>query len=66
MVKKRTKTYRILLEQIHGKSYHDILVKMYVEDDMSIREMSKILKIGIGTIHRDLKEEGINKQLTWK
>ena len=57
--------YKVLLEKLFGKPYNELLVEMYVEKGMSIREIAKELGLSIGTVHNTIKELGLVKKLKW-
>lgn len=50
-----------VLEAWRGEKLDEMLRKMYIDEDMSIREIGKELKISFGVVHKYLHEYGISK-----
>lgn len=47
-------------------TFHEILRDMYIDKEMSIREISEEIGVSIGSIHNFLKEEGIQRNIKCK
>ena len=60
------KNYQLLLAKIYGKSYHDLLVDRYSVQGKPMREIAGEFGISVGTLHRDIQEQGIQKKVKWK
>ena len=51
-----------VLEQWKNKPLKELLIEMYIDKDMNIRDISKELCISVGVVHKYLKDFGINKE----
>lgn len=47
-------------------TYREILRKLYVDRDMSIRNISDEIGLSVGSVHKDIKEFGITKVIRCK
>lgn len=47
-------------------TFHDILKIMYIDKNMSIRDMSDEIGISVGSINNYLRDEGICKKISCK
>lgn len=52
---------KILLERIYNKPIREILRELYIEQDMSYREMAKELNVNYTTVRNWVKEEELHK-----
>ena len=56
-----------LVEEIQKKPIDEILIDLYIDKNMSIREVSEELKVSSGTVHKWLAIYNISKQTgIWK
>lgn len=47
-------------------TFHEVLRRMYIDHDMSMEDIAKELHLSNGSVFNYLKQEGIQKELTWK
>lgn len=47
-------------------TFHDILRIMYIDKEMSMKDMADEIGIAVGAVHKYLKEEGIQKDIKCK
>ena len=60
-------TIKAVLEVWQGKPLDVLLREMYVERDMTIKQIACELHISVGMVHKYLSEFGINKlNQLWK
>lgn len=50
-----------IIEDWKGKPLREILLELYIDEDMSLRDIEKILHVSREQINRWLKEFGITK-----
>ncbi|MBK0072368.1 hypothetical protein [Bacillus sp. S56] len=50
--------------ELFGLEYKDFLIKKYIDEKLSIRDLSYLLGTGIKTIRRHLKDYGISKSIS--
>jgi transposase len=51
------------IERIYKKELREVLIDMYVKEDMSMGEMAKELCVAKGTVWNWLMEQGIHKKI---
>lgn len=56
--------YRLLWNE--DVTFHEILRRLYLIKNLSIRDMAEELGISVGAVHKFLKEEGIEKNISCK
>lgn len=49
----------LLIEKVHNEKVEEILRQLYVDNNMTIKEMAEYLGIGSGTVHSWLKQADI-------
>jgi len=56
-----------IIEKWKGKSLDKVLVELYIDSNMSIREIAEELGVSVGIVHKWLCDYGINKPTNlWK
>lgn len=50
-----------IIEEWKGKPLRELLIELYIDKDMSLRDMEKVIYVSRETINRWLKEFGISK-----
>lgn len=50
-----------IIEAWKEEDVKDILLRLYIDQDLSIRDVAKELKISAGIVHKWLKDYGISK-----
>ena len=50
-----------LIEAWKGEDVKELLLRLYIDQDLSIRDVAKELKISSSIVHKWLKDYGISK-----
>jgi DNA-binding transcriptional regulator YiaG len=68
----KTSTQRLIVElysMVYGEelTFREILRRLYVDQNMSIKQVAEKLHVGVGTVHKWLKDEKIAaRKMIWQ
>lgn len=64
---------KYLIERLYRKeweeptlTFHEVIRRMYIDKDMSVRDISDEIGISVGAVHNYIKDEGIVKRIICK